>query len=395
MSEESLHTGQDRHRSIVMIGMLMVAVFFSMIARAIFSPLMPSVQDDLGISLAVAGSLFLIVNVSFAVSMMLSGFLSARLGHGLSVVVSLALVAVGLLVSAAATGLTMILLALILIGCGAGIYPASGLAMINRKIKPARRTAAFSVHEASPNFAMFMAPVVVLVSEPYIGWRGVLLLMGLICCIATVAFWRWGAADSGIGAAPNFSTIGIIMRLRSTYVGMIILTAAIAGLHGIYSIVPAYLVAQSSHSVQEINVLLMVSRLVCVAVILLSGVIVSWTGRRALMIGALVFTAVCTVMIGFFDGWILDVCVVAQPALIGAMFPPLLSSIGDIGDSRYQNITYSLIITIGIGVGAGGVPAFLGALGDIGLGSIGFVFLCVFMLTAAGALMAVPKFGED
>lgn len=395
MHEESAHTGQDRKSSIVMIGMLLVAVFFSMIARAVFSPLMPSVQDELGISLATAGSLFLLVNVSFAVSMLCSGFLASRIGHGLTVVASLAVVAVGLFVSAIATGIVLISMGMIFIGLGAGIYPASGIAMINRKIGPARRTAAFAIHETGPNFAMFMAPVIVLVTEPLIGWRGVLMFMGIICCIATVAFWRWGVADSGVGAAPNFSTIGTIMKLRSTYVGMIVLTAAVAGLHGIYAIVPAYLVAQSSHSVQEVNFLLMASRLVSVAVLLFAGVIVTYIGKRRMLIGSLAFTAVCTVMIGFFDGWILNACVIAQPALVAAMFPPLLSSIADIGDSRYQNITYSLIITIGISVGAGGVPALLGTLGDIGLGWLGFVLLCGFMLSAVWALIAVPTFGRD
>ena len=395
MNEKSADTDNDRNSSVLMICMLMVAVFFTMIARAIFSPIMPSVQEELGISLATAGSLFLLVNVSFAMAMMCSGFLSSRIGHGLTVTASLALVAVGLLISAIATGITFIVAGMIFIGSGAGLYPASGLAMINRKITPEKRTTAFAFHETSPNFAMFMAPVIALVFESVIGWRGILMVLGGVCGVAMLAFWRWGSADSGVGAAPNFSTIGTIMKLRTMYVGMMILTAAIAGLHGVYAIVPAYLVAQSSHSMQEVNFLLMASRLVSVGILIFAGVIVARIGKRNMMVWSLVFTAVCTVMIGFVDGLVLDVCVIAQPALIAAMFPPLLSSIGDIGDSRYQNVTYSLIITIGIGVGAGGVPALLGAFGDAGLGWLGFVSLSGFMLAAAWALVAEPIFGED
>ena len=375
--------------------MLMMAVFFSMIARAVFSPIMPSVQEDLGISLATAGSLFLLVNVAFAASMLGSGLLSSRVGHGMTVVASLALVAAGLLVSAVATGIVMVSSGMICIGLGAGIYPASGLAMLNRKIERRRRTAALAIHETGPNFAMFMAPVIVLVTEPLIGWRGVLMSMGLASAAAAAAFWRWGAADSGLGAAPNFSTVGTIMKLRSTYIGMIIFIAALAGLQGIYAIVPAYLVAQSSHSTQEVNVLLMTSRLVSVGVLVLAGMIVSRIGRRAMMIWSLLFTAGCTAMIGVVHGLILDICVIAQPALIAAMFPPLLASVADIGDSRYQNITYSLIITIGIGVGAGGVPALLGWLSDLGLGGLGFMLLSGFMAAAAWLLVAEPMFGNE
>ena len=45
------------------------------------------------------------------------------------------------------------------------------------------------------------------------------------------------------------------------------------------------------------------------------------------------------------------------------MIPALLSCVADIGDARYQNITYAVIITAGVGIGAGLAPALLGLSG--------------------------------
>ncbi len=395
MKKIAANKNKNQNGSILMLSMLMVAVFFSMAARAIFSPIMPSLQSDLGISLAAAGSLFLYISVSYAVAILLAGFLTARIGHGLTIVVSLALIAIGLLISAIAPGVVLIAAGMIFIGAGAGLYPPSGIAMVNRKISHQRRTIAFAFHEISPNFALLLAPLIVLAAQPLIGWRGVLLVMSAVCGLATLAFWRWGASDSGVGAAPNFGTIGIILKMRGTYVGMILLSAAAAGLHGVYAILPAYLVDQSIHTIQEVNSLLVASRIASILFLLSAGFMVNLIGKRNTMSWALVFTFVCTGLIGFLQGTLLDIVIIAQPALVAAMIPPLLSSVAEIGESSYQNITYSLIITVGISVGAGIVPAVLGIFGDLGLGWLGFVCLSGFMMTAVATLILTPEFGKE
>ncbi len=57
------------------------------------------------------------------------------------------------------------------------------------------------------------------------------------------------------------------------------------------------------------------------------------------------------------------------------MFPAILSTSADISESRYQNITYALIIMAGVHFGGGLTPALLGVFGDRGLGWLGFVAL--------------------
>jgi len=384
-----------KNRPVLMMSMLMVAVFFSMASRAIFSPLMPSLQKEMGVTLSIAGTLFLLLSISYVVAMLFSGVLAARIGHGMTIVASLACITLGLLVCAVAPGVMLLAVGMLFIGAGAGAYPPSGIAMINTKISVRRRSTAFSFHEIGPNLALLFSPLMVLIMEPWFGWRGVLLWMALVCGLAAVAFWHWGKADSGIGATPDLSTIKTILRLRSTWVGMVILSAALSGLHGVYAILPAYLVTEYSLSPQYVNFLLTVSRIAGVLLLLRTGWIIQRFGRRRTIIGVLLFSSLFTALIGLAQGTWISIVVVVQPALIAVMIPALLSSVADIGEARYQNITYAVIIIAGVGFGSGLAPALLGLSGDLGVGWFGFLALACYMVAAVAFMIATPGFGQD
>ena len=384
-----------KNRPVLMIFMLVVAVFFSMASRAIFSPLMPSLQNEMGVTLAAAGTLFLLLSVSYAAAMLFSGFLAARIGHGMTIVSALACITLGLLICAVAPEITILAAGMLFIGAGAGAYPPSGMVMINTKISLRRRSTALSFHEIGPNLALLLCPLMVLILEPWFGWRGVLFWMALVCGLATVSFWRWGTIDSGVGAAPDFGTIRTILRLRSTWVGMAILSAALSGLHGVYAILPAYLVTEYALSPQYVNFLLTLSRVAGVLLLLRTGWIIQRFGRRQTIVGVLVFSSFFTALIGLARGSWISIVVIAQPALIAVMIPALLSALADIGESRYQNITYALIITAGVGLGAGVAPALLGLCGDLGMGWLGFLGLAGYMVTAVVFTIVTPAFGHD
>jgi MFS transporter, NNP family, nitrate/nitrite transporter len=395
MNRRDRETVSPAERPAVLVGLLIVAVFFSMMSRAIFSPLMPSLQSELALSLSAAGTLFLVVSLSFSLAMLFCGFLSARIGHGLTIVVSLCAVAAGLLLSACASGVSFLVGGMICIGCGAGAYPPSGIVLINTRISLGKRSSAFSFHELGPNLALLAAPLMVLVLEPWCGWRGVLALLSGICLLAAATFWRWASAGGGYGVVPDLRTIGTILKLRSTYVGMGILASALAGLQGVYAILPAYLVHEFSYSPQYVNVLLTVSRIAGLLFLLGTGWVIVRFGKRQTIAWVFSFTALLTVAIGFMHGRMVPVVVVLQPALLTMAVPAFLSAVADIGETHYQNITYGLIITGGVILGSGVVPALLGLAGDLGFGWLGFLALGCFMALVVFFMARTPDFGRD
>ncbi len=395
MKEVSSTSPQLNTRPVLLISMLIVAVFFSMAARAIFSPLMPALQKELGGTLSTAGTLFLLANISYALAMLFSGFLAARIGHGKTIVAALASIAFGLFLTAFAPGIMLLGVGMLFIGAGAGAYPPSGLAMINAKISIRGRSTAFSFHEIGPNLALLLMPLMVLAMEPWIGWRGVLIWMAAVCGLAALAFLRWGATDSGIGAAPDYKTIGTILSLRGTWVGMVVLSATLAGLQGVYAILPAFLVTEYSLSPQYVNFLVTVSRISTVVLLLRAGSVINYFGRRQTIMWILLFSSFFTGLIGLVQGTLISIIVIIQPALLAVLVPALLSSVAEIGEIRYQNITYSVIISIGVCVGAGVTPALLGLFGDLGLGWVGFAALAGYMVAAVLFLLSTPDFGRN
>jgi predicted MFS family arabinose efflux permease len=384
---------QQNTRPVLMITMLVIAVFFSMGSRAIFSPLMPSMQEELGINLSTVGTLFLLVSVSYGIAMLLSGFLTARIGHGKTIVTALAAISLGLALSAVATNLILLACGLILIGAGAGTYPPSGIVMINTKISLKRRNTAFAFHEIGPNMALLTMPLFVIVLEPWFGWRGVLFFMAAISGLSALAFLRWGAPNSGLGTAPNLRTLSIILRERKTILGMLILSAALSGIQGVYAMLPAFLVTEYALEPRFVNILLSLSRITGVVLLMRTESLINRFGRRRTIMGVLLFSALFTALIGIVKGTLISIVVVMQPALLTLVFPPLLSSIADIGEFRYQNLTYAVVITVGVSIGSGVAPALLGLFADLGLGWLGFIVLALYMSLAVLFLRATPDFG--
>ena len=378
----------------LMVFLLIIAVFFSVVGRAIFSPLMPYLQEELVLSLTTVGTLFLFVTISFSFVMVFSGFLTAWIGHGNTVVAALVMIMVGLVISAGATSTVVLAGGMICIGAGAGTYAPSGIAMINTNISVEKRSTAFSFHELGSNGAVLLSPLIVLATVPLLGWRGVLLLLAFLSGGAAIAFYFFGASGSGLGAKPNLSTIGTILRLPDAYVAMLMFSTSLAGLHGVYSILPAYLVEHSTWSAEHVNSLVTLSRVISIIVLLCAGPIITKLGKRNTIILVLLFTGVLTGLISISEGGMLKLVVVFQPSLIAVMFPAQLSCLAEIGESWYQNVTTAVVVTVGMIVGAGVVPTVVGIFGDLGVGWYGFVSLALFMFLAIVVLMVNPSFGR-
>ena len=394
MTEKKDRAARRGPGSGLMIVLLIVAVFFSLVGRAIFSPLMPYLQEELALSLTTVGTLFLLVSISFSVVMICSGFLTAWIGHGNTVVAALVMIMIGLVISACAGNAVILAIGMIFIGAGGGTYAPSGIAMINNRISVEKRSTAFAFHELGSNGAVLLAPLIVLAAVPLLGWRGVLWLIAFPAGVTAVVFYFYGTQESGVGAKPNLRIFSTILRLPHAYVGMLMFTTSITGLHGVYAILPAYLVEHSTWSAEHVNWLVTLSRLLSISMLFLAGSIIKNIGKRNTMIVVLLFTGLLTGLISVAQGRLLEIVVVLQPALIALMFPAQLSCLAEIGEAWYQNVTTALVITVGMTVGAGVVPALIGVLGDLGMGWFGFVCLSIFMMTAVVVLIMTPAFGR-
>src|SRR6056297_1779684 len=71
----------DSHFHVGPILILMLMVLYNFLSRGVFSPLLPILESEFGVSHGRSSSLFLIMSLSMSSSMVLSGFVSSRLQH--------------------------------------------------------------------------------------------------------------------------------------------------------------------------------------------------------------------------------------------------------------------------------------------------------------------------
>ncbi|OPX35299.1 MAG: hypothetical protein B1H12_09110, partial [Desulfobacteraceae bacterium 4484_190.2] len=107
---------------------LTVIFFLNFSARITMAPLMPAIEKDLGLSHGEAGSLFLLISSGYFITLIGSGFLSSRLMHKKTIVISAATVGAALLYVAMSNSLWGIRSGLLMLGMGAGLYLPSGIA---------------------------------------------------------------------------------------------------------------------------------------------------------------------------------------------------------------------------------------------------------------------------
>ena len=70
--------------------LLTLLFFMNFMARIVQAPLMPAIEKDLDITHAEAGSLFLTLSIGYFIGLMGSGFVSARITHRRTMVLSIA-----------------------------------------------------------------------------------------------------------------------------------------------------------------------------------------------------------------------------------------------------------------------------------------------------------------
>ena len=105
------------------------------VARFILAPLMPFVEQDIHITHAQAGSLFLVTSAGFAVTLFASGFVSSRLTHRKALILSAITVGIALLALGFMRSLAGIRLVLIVLGLAAGFHIPSALATITAMVR--------------------------------------------------------------------------------------------------------------------------------------------------------------------------------------------------------------------------------------------------------------------
>lgn len=366
---------------------LLTSIFYlNFTSRVMLAPLLPIIEQDLGIGHGGAGSLFLYIAVGYGMGLLGSGFVTSRLSHRLTIAWAIMMVGLALLAVSWSTSIGGMRISLVIIGIFAGFYVPSGIATLTDLTSQEHWGRALAIHELGPNLGYITVPLLAEGLLKFLSWRGTLAVMGAASIFMGALFLFAGKGGSQKGQPPNWSLMQKIMTSPPYWMMAALFTVSIGSSIGLYTMIPLYLVNELGMDRTLANPLIGFSRIFGVIVLFFSGFIADRIGPKNALTLFLVTTGIFTLLFGVVHNPIgLPILMFLQAASTACLFPVGFTILSLIFPLRLRSIAVSLVMVIAFSLGGGVVPSGLGHWAETfsfssGFALLGFLFLVLLPL---------------
>jgi NNP family nitrate/nitrite transporter-like MFS transporter len=342
-------------------------------ARIILSPLLPTIENELGISHGQAGFFFFLISAGYLFGLLGSGFFASRATHKRTIVVSSAGVGMALIAIALATNLATVRIGLVALGLAAGLYIPSAIAAITSVIRQEHWGKAIAVHELAPNLAFFTSPFIAEAFLTWTTWRVALGSLGATSILASLIYHYYGRGGEFAGESPGSRSFGALVRTAAFWLMLILFGLGVSSTIGVYAMLPLYLVNEQAMHPSWANTVVALSRAHGPILGLLGGWVSDWLGPKRTMVVSLIFTGIATLLLGVVSGWWTSAVVLVQPLVAVWFFPAAFAALALITGPNARNLAVAFTVPFGFMIGGGAIPTLIGMMGDAGLFAMGFV----------------------
>jgi len=354
---------------------LIMMVFFAIFPRLLLAPLLLRISSGLGIEYGQASSFFLTAAFGFTTGLLTSGFAAKLLTHRWTIVGSVVVTGVSFLVLSTVQTVMGFHVLLFVGALGSGLYPGSGVASVAGLVPDRHRGKALAMHEAGPNLAFILAPILAAIIAPFWGWRGVFALTGAAALVAAAVFATFGRGQRERGKPPHFENIKLFLYSRDFWIIATLFAVVVSTAVGVFSMLPTFLVVEHGHSERFVNTLVGVSRIAGFAAIFTAGALSDRFSFAAVVTVIMSVTGGMTILIGLTHGTALLVAVFLQPLVVQAFFPVAIRALTDAAPVAARNLAVALAIPMANLIGAGVAPRIFGAVAAAGHFEAGFLAL--------------------
>lgn len=378
------------------VGFLTFLFFINFLARIILAPFLPLIEEDLGFSHAAAGSLFLFTSAGYFLTLLTSGFFSARWLHKRTIVLSAGCLGVALILSAFSRDLWQLRMGMVTLGMAAGLYLPSGIATITALVHPRHWGKAMGIHELAPNLAFMLAPLLAEVMLGWVSWRQVLMLLGSLSLLLALAYAIFSQGGNFPGKAPGRDAFNILFRLPAFWIMMVLFMLGIASTMGLYTMLPLYLVTEQGMTRSNANELVGFSRLLCPIMAFGAGWANDRIGAGRTIMMVLAIGGTLTILLAMVhDPRLLTVMVFGQSLAAVCFFPPAFALLSTIVPAEMSNVAVSLTIPAAFLMGAGVMPMLIGMMGDWGNFGTGITIVGSMILCGSLLVMFIKPYSEN
>lgn len=366
--------------------LILTSIFFiNFLARIISAPMMPTIEKDLNISHTQAGSFFLLISTGYFVALLSSAFVSSRLTHRQTIILSCTTLGLTLLGTAASHGLWGIRFALLSLGMAAGLYLPSAIASLTTTIPAKHWGKAIAVHELAPNLSFVAAPVICELFLAWFSWRTAYSFLGLVALLLSWIFFKFGKGGAFSGEVPGLFTFKQIISKPEFWILVVLFSLGISGTLGLFTMLPLYMVSEHGLERQWANTLLATSRLLGTGMALVGGWLTDRFGSKRVLVVVFIIAGLATISMGLASTTGLIIAVFVQPLAAVCFFPAGLAALASVSAEKERNLQVSLTVPIAFLIGGGLVPTLIGFVGDVHTFKVGIMLVGGLIL--AGALV--------
>jgi len=359
---------------------LSVLFFLAFIARFIFSPLMPVIESEMGISHAQAGTLFLVMSIGFFVGQVFSGFLSSRVNHRGSLALSTLGIGVALLSINLISTFWILRLVMIFLGLAAGLHLPSAMSTITAMVERKEWGKAMALHQTAPPLSLVLGPFLIIWMLDLLSWRGILTGIGGIAFITGILFLCFGRCGEFPGDQPGPAQLKKLISCRSFWIMVVLFALAMCGTIGIYTMLPLFLVSERGFDADQANNLLGLSRVTGLFMPFVAGWFIGRIGEKRFIFIIMVLSGFSTIMLGYLSGSVLIYIIFIQPAILGCYFTAGFAALARIVQPHLRSIAASFTTPTAFLIGGGLFPAALGYMGQAYSFGLGISLTGIFMI---------------
>ncbi len=340
------------------------------------SPLLPLIEDELAITHALAGSLFLYLYVGFTISVSMSGWISKYIGYKRSIIYSfLALVVVLICLRYAKTYHDFSTCSFF-IGLATGIYYPCAISLITSIFSRDNWGKAISFHETAASSGLFVIPILVAFSLRFYHWKSFFVILSGACLMVIILFYVF--APDPRPQRERRSNYSLVLRRKDFWIVTIIWTISAMATAGIFSVIPLFLVKEKGIQLELANTIFGFSRIGGLLATILVGFVLDRYAVKKILFIILFITGLSTIGMALAQVfWLLVGMLIIQATVSIAFFPSAIIAISKITRFEERSTFMGLILTISAICGVGFTPVALGLVADRWNFQIGILVLGV------------------
>jgi NNP family nitrate/nitrite transporter-like MFS transporter len=365
--------------------------FLNFSTRAIFSPILPLIEDTLSLSHGEAGGLFTSLATGYSLTLLIAGRFASVWGYKRTVFygfIGTGLAFIGL--HWAESYLTFHIL-FFLLGIATGTYLPSILPIITETYDRGDWGKAIAFHDSAASLCIFSIPILVAFSLRLLSWRIILLILGATSLLLPIYFWKVSIEPKQETSQQKSSLFDLFKRRTVWIIGLLWIFASGSNL-GIYSILPLYLIKERGIDFLFANTLFGISRVGGVFVSIMTGFLLDRYGYRTMLTLSLLAAGLSTIGLSLSSNLTLILITLILQATLSLMFFPAgLATISKLTPLSERSMVTGVIVSIGVIFGVGFTPFVLGLIADHFSFQIGI--LCLGILTTFSSL-GVRLLGE-